>query len=374
MSKELKIGLEEAGRRARYGFFEQARQQLQCDQVATAHNRTDHIETVLLHLTRGTGLSGLAGIPEQRGCIIRPLLPFSREEIREYCQEHGLWTAEDPANTDLSFSRARVRLRVLPELQAINAQAEETIARFAEIAEEEDSFLDSMAAAALEQAEVELNGTLRSLTIDCEAAFDRNRLGHLPAVLFKRAVRLVVAALGSSLDHDQTLAIMRGVQFDERGSITTEGGEVAIEWSPSQVHARQLKPTAPFRFPITLPGETISDEFGWTITGHEEPDLSVGQTRAAMDVLIDASAVKGGLHLRSVQSGDEMIPFGYDHARKLADILSEAKLTQAARQRLPIICDMVGPLWAPGVCLSERARLTANSLRAIRLKFELMQA
>lgn len=369
MSSELKIGLEEAGRRARYAFFDQARFQLQCDLVATAHNRTDHVETILLNLTRGTGLSGLAGIPEQRGHIIRPLLPFSREEIREYCKQESLWTAEDPSNIDISFARARVRLRVLPELRAINPQLENTVSRLASIAEEEDSFLDSMAAAALEQSELDLNGELKFLTADCEAAFDRDRISQFPAVLFKRAVRLVVGVLGANLDYEQTHALMEGIQNSEKGAITAEGGEVAIEWIPSQIHFRQLTPTAPFRYPVTLPGETVSDEFGWTIVCHEELNLEEEQRRVGMNVLLNPDVVKGGLYFRSVQPGDEMIPFGFDRARKLADILSEAKLTQAARQRLPIICDIVGPLWAPGVCLSERARLTANSKRAYRVRF-----
>ncbi|MBX3119560.1 MAG: tRNA lysidine(34) synthetase TilS [Fimbriimonadaceae bacterium] len=374
MATDLKIGLEEAGRRARYAFFEQASKQVDCSLVATAHNRTDHVETVLLNLTRGSGLAGLAGIPDQRGNIIRPLLPFSREEIREYCKEQGLWTAEDPSNTDISFARARMRLRVLPELSAINAGVEGTISRLSEIAEEEDTFLDSMAAAALEQCESELNGDLRFLTMDCEVALNRAKISQYPPVLFKRAMRLIAEVLGSSLNFEQTVALLHGVQVDEKGSITTEGGEVAFDWSSDLIHARQLQPVVPFRYPVTMPGETVSEEFGWTITCQEEISPEMNQTRASMSVLIDSLQMKGALHFRSAQSGDEMIPFGFDRARKLADILSEAKLTQAARQRLPIICDMIGPLWAPGVCLSERARLTANSQRAVRIKFEPSQA
>jgi tRNA(Ile)-lysidine synthase len=83
LAQDIRIGLEEAGRNARYGFFQQAAYQTGCDLIATAHTRDDHVETVLFNITRGTGMSGLAGIPERRDSIVRPLLPFTRQETRD---------------------------------------------------------------------------------------------------------------------------------------------------------------------------------------------------------------------------------------------------------------------------------------------------
>jgi tRNA(Ile)-lysidine synthase len=103
MSREMGMGLEEAGREARYGFFRQAAFGAECDLIATAHTLTDQVETVLLNIVRGTGLRGLTGIPVKRENIVRPLLPFSRDETVSYCKEHGFWTHEDPANTDFAF-------------------------------------------------------------------------------------------------------------------------------------------------------------------------------------------------------------------------------------------------------------------------------
>src|SRR5262249_8194209 len=162
--------------------------------IATAHTRTDHIETVLLNLSRGAGLNGMAGIPAKRENIVRPLLIFTREQTRGYCSDRGFWFHDDPANEDLSFSRARVRHRILPDLRATNPAAEQAISKLAEIADEEDRFLNGMAAAALEQSEAPLNGQLGFLTTDCEAAFDRDKLLGLPSVLFRRAVRLACQA------------------------------------------------------------------------------------------------------------------------------------------------------------------------------------
>lgn len=369
MSKETGMGLEESGRHARYHFFAQAAFRTGCDLIATAHTRTDQIETVLLNLTRGAGLQGLSGIPEKRDNLIRPLLPFTRHETRAYCEEHALWFHEDPANSDLSFSRARIRHRVLPELRGINPGAEAAIARCADIVREEDQFLSGMAAAALEQTQIPLNGELAFLTEDVEVLFDRARLGSLPEVLFRRCLRLAFGALGASVDLDQCLAVCHGLKTQARGSVTAEGGEVVAEWDEQALGVRKLLPTAPFRYGLTLPGETESEEFGWAFTAYEAaPSEQIGE-RAGLRVEIDPAKTKGTLYFRTAESGDTMQPLGFSGRRKLADLMSEAGLSLAARRRLPIVCDMVGPVWAPGVCLSERVRKGPETSSVIVVEF-----
>jgi len=369
MAVDLKIGLEEAGREARYSFFRQAAFRLSCDLVATAHTRTDLVETMLFNLSRGCGLSGLAGIPEKRENIVRPLLPFSRLETRAYCEEHGLWYHDDPANEDLSFSRARVRMRVLPELRAINSAADENLARLAQIAEEEDGFLNGMAAAALEQSEVPLNGDLAFLTKDCELALSRAKLESLPRVLFKRAVRLAVEALGGELNYDQTELAANAIPSEAKGAVTAEGGEVVLEWNSEAVVVRQLTPAAPFRYGLTIPGETVSDEFGWAFTAFENEPGPELPKRQALQVELAQNKLKGQLYFRTLKDGDRMQPLGFEGHRKLSDLISEAGLTLAARQRLPIVCDLVGPIWAPNICLDERVRTDSETRRVIVLRF-----
>ena len=369
MSAELGIGLEEAGREARYGFFREAAFGMDCSLVATAHTLTDNIETILLNIVRGTGLSGLAGIPERRENIVRPLLPFTREDTAAYCTKHRFWTHDDPANTDLAFSRSRIRNNVVPELKKLNPALDQAISRLATIADDEDRFLNGMAAAALEQAEIRLNGELRFLTDDVEMRFDRQRIVHLPPVLRKRAIRLACEALGAPLSFDQTQLAAAGVINAPSGSITSEGGEVVVEWNERAIDIRQLLPSTPFRYTITVPGETQSEEFGWQFTAFEAPPDGAELARASLAAALDSAQVKGPLHFRTMKPGDSMQPLGFNGRRKLSDLLSEAKLTQSARVRLPIVCDMVGPLWAPGVCLDERARPNASSTRVIMLRF-----
>ncbi len=365
MSSDLKIGLEEAGRRARYEFFHQAAFRLECPLIATAHTKSDHVETILLHIARGSGLSGLSGIPQRRGDIVRPLLWASREATRRYCEDHGLWFHDDPANEDLSFSRARVRHRLVPELKALNPAAEEAIARLSDLAEEEDRFLNGAAAAALEQTEVELNGQLKFLTLDIEAGFDRRKLSSLPRVLFRRAVRLAVQAVGANLERDHLAAIEAGLDH-ETGSITAEGGDVVVEWKNDVLHVRQLKPTETYRYALTVPGETISDEFGWQFTAF--PGMGK-QERAGLQAVIPAEAIRGPLYFRTAQPGDQMKPLGFEGSRKLSDLLGEAKLTAAARARLPILCDLLGPIWAPGICLDNRMKASNGGQETLIVRF-----
>lgn len=370
LSQDMKIGLEEAGREARYGFFQQGAFQTRCDLIATAHTKSDHVETILLNMARGSGLAGLSGIPEKRDNIIRPLLIFSREETRAYCEEHGFWFHDDPANEDLSFSRARVRHRIVPELRSINPSAEDAICRLGAMANEEDSFLDSMAAAALEQCERPSNGELHFLTKDVEVVLDRAAISAYPAVLFKRAIRLVASVLDASLTSEQTERVLSGIKNDEKGSVTAEGGDVAIEWDLERIHARLLTPTEPFRSSLEIPGEVVSDEFGWRLTAMETEASAKRPIRASLETELDLGKVKGTLHFRTAKPGDSMQPLGFNGTRKLSDMLAEAKLTKAARARLPIICDMVGCLWAPGVCLDSRAAPDAQTRRVVQLRFE----
>src|SRR6185312_8815751 len=112
-----------------------------CNLIATGHTKTDHSETILMNIARGTGLHGLAGIPERRENIVRPLLPFTREETTAYCAEHGFWTHEDPSNIDLRFSRARVRHRIAPEMRLINGGLDDSLQRLSEISSAEDRYM-----------------------------------------------------------------------------------------------------------------------------------------------------------------------------------------------------------------------------------------
>lgn len=157
VAKERHLGVEETGRQLRYAFLEQLADSIGAERIATAHHMADQAETVLLHLLRGTGPEGLAGIPSVRGRLIRPLLQTSRQEIEVYLEENGLGHVEDETNESLDFSRNRLRKNVMPELEKIHPALRQNIARTAQIVRKENEYLEELARNYLPQEGTEVS-------------------------------------------------------------------------------------------------------------------------------------------------------------------------------------------------------------------------
>ena len=140
------LSLEEAGRTLRYRFLGQAALEAGCPLIATGHHAGDSAETVLMNLIRGCGLKGLAGIPERRDNIVRPMLEVSRGEIEAYLKEHGVPHVEDETNDDVNYTRNKVRHQLLPLLEELNPQAAAHIAAAARRLREDEAELSRQAA------------------------------------------------------------------------------------------------------------------------------------------------------------------------------------------------------------------------------------
>lgn len=119
-SKKHKLSIQLAARKLRYDWFNQLLITNKLDHLLTAHHLDDQIETFLINLTRGTGLDGLTGIPSKNDTIIRPLLPFSREEIKQYADEHQIQWREDSSNTSTKYLRNKLRHIVVPVFKELN--------------------------------------------------------------------------------------------------------------------------------------------------------------------------------------------------------------------------------------------------------------
>lgn len=367
MASHLGMGLEEAGRHARYAFLNTAAKSLGATKIATGHTLDDHVETVFINLLRGTGLAGLGGIPESRDQIIRPIRIFRRAETREFCRERGLWFHDDPANTDTRHLRSRIRLELMPLMESIEPSFVSQVARMASTAQEEDAFLDQAAGALLQSAEEPLNGDLAFLTQDLEAKFRLDTLRHSPPVLAKRAIRVAAKFLGSTLNSAQTHLIYDGIVSCEKGSVTSEGGEVVFAWDAESMHVQVAEAETPSRYPLVVPGETESEVFGFKIVANS---VAGGTQPGGIEAVLAVELVKGGLHLRGWLPGDRIEPAQRNGTKKVADLFQEARLTPLARRRLPIVCDMLGPVWVPGCAVAKRAQPTDSTARALRLSLE----
>lgn len=116
-----------AARELRYQWFEKIRKECQADVVAVAHHQDDSIETILLNLIRGTGITGLLGIRPRNGTIVRPLLCINREEIIRYLQNIGQDYVTDSTNLEDEYTRNKIRLNLLPLMQEINPSVKNTL-------------------------------------------------------------------------------------------------------------------------------------------------------------------------------------------------------------------------------------------------------
>jgi len=145
-AKQEKIGLEEAGRKARYAFFQEIQEKVHAQKIATAHNANDNCETVLMNILRGCGIPGIKGIPIIRNQIyIKPLLEINRKEIETYCQIFGLQPRIDKSNFETIYTRNKIRNQLIPTLQTeYNPNIIQTINRLAELAQKETQYLQSV--------------------------------------------------------------------------------------------------------------------------------------------------------------------------------------------------------------------------------------
>jgi len=147
-----KANLEDAGRRARYGFFERLVEQGVVDVVATAHTMDDQAETVLAHILRGTGIAGLAGIHPVAEHVVRPLLTFRREELRKFLRARKQSWREDATNRDTTRVRARMRKKLLPLLaKEFNPAVIEHVAGLAARAREQAALVEQLSRKLFEQ-------------------------------------------------------------------------------------------------------------------------------------------------------------------------------------------------------------------------------
>ena len=159
LAKQRGVSLEVCGREERYAFFEEI---AEGGKIATAHNATDNIETVLLNMARGSALKGLCGIPPVRGRLIRPLIFCPREIIESYCQDENLAFVTDSSNNSDVYSRNRVRHQAMPVLRGIQPELERRITEMTELLRLDEDYLSAEAARVIEKIKCGNNSYLRS--------------------------------------------------------------------------------------------------------------------------------------------------------------------------------------------------------------------
>lgn len=151
-----KIGLEEAGRIARYEFFDEVLKLTKSNKIAIAHNKNDKIETIIMHALRGSGTSGLQGIQAKSGIYIRPLIDCDRENIELYCKENNIDARIDKTNFDNIYTRNKIRNVVIPYIkQEFNPNIINTLSRLSDLIKEENDYIDNQVKNIFEKIKLE---------------------------------------------------------------------------------------------------------------------------------------------------------------------------------------------------------------------------
>lgn len=287
-------GLEETARRMRYDFLTQAAEEVGAHWIATAHTANDNGETLLLHLTRGSGLRGLGGIPPRRGTVIRPMLTTTRAQVEEYLRYYGIPWREDVSNRDMSYARNRLRSQVIPQLEQLNPNLMERLFQTAASLREDEEYL-------MEQALKELGPI--TCGPDCAAA-SAAALARLPRPLALRAARGLIAAVTQGNDNC-TAAHLEGL-----ADLCRSGDPSARMDLPNGLTARRVydeirlsrvRPTVLSPVPLAMPGATWAG--GWMIQCSLE--VYVGQSQQPMELYLSQAAAPA-IRLRPRQTGDRL--------------------------------------------------------------------
>jgi tRNA(Ile)-lysidine synthase len=379
--------IEEAARELRYDFLARVATDVGADRVAVGHTRDDQVETILMHILRGAGTSGLCGlkpcspIPSEshqrsatgyRILVIRPLLDVTREEAMSYCQEQQLEPRVDSSNLSLSFFRNRLRLELLPLLREYNPNVDEALLRLAKIAGDDVSFLEQQAFELWDEVARQEGDVIY---------LDNGKSSALPVALQRQLVRLAVGRLLADItdieaNHIEAIRSLLGKPVGKRISLPhglvcrREYDAVVLGLSsPSPC------PLPPFHgeFPVKVPGETILP--GWRVTAGITQRSAINtqyvRKHPPFSTVAELDWHRAGteLFVRQCQMGDRFQPLGMSAPKKLKHFMIDAKIPLSWRENIPLVCSREQIIWVVGWRIDDRVKVTGATRKILRLEF-----
>jgi tRNA(Ile)-lysidine synthase len=360
------LSLEAVARKARYAFLEEVARDVNATKIATGHNANDQAETLLANLLRGTGLAGLSGIrPAMNGKIIRPLIEAPRGEIESYLEEKGLVHRFDSTNLDEAFERNKIRKVLIPMIEKdFNPGIVVSLARSAGVFSIINDYLVGQAAAVLEKCSRSEDGRT---TIDLEA------FGTVPYALKLFSLYSVIRSLEEDeqvVTFDTLKAVLNLASRSRSGSRIDIGSGIAVmKEFDNLLIGRDLAPVEPFEVRLEVPGNTTVGAAGLTFeTRIVDAGPGAGDMRAGEDVaFFDFDRIELPLVARSWREGDRFQPFGFSGTKKVHDVFIDERVPASRRASVPIVCDGDGIIWVAGVRRAERARVTDDTRKILKI-------
>lgn len=342
------ISIEMAARELRYRDFGLIMKEKAASAVCIAHHQDDSVETVLLNLTRGTGLKGLTGIKPRNGNIVRPLLCASRKEIETYLKDIGQSYITDSTNLETGFTRNKIRLKLMPLMREINPSADTAVLSTARHLQQAYRFY----VASIEETRRKvISKKDNNLEIDIDALRNAPSIeGFLfdilsPAGFNDTCIADIAASLESQpgtrflseshmLLKDRDKLILTPLQKDENKTVTI----LVINGFSAQLPDRR-------RITVRI------EEKGASVS--KDPDTAT----------FDADMLPDSLTVRLWQKGDWFVPFGMRGRRLVSDFMTDRKMNLAEKHSQLVVTGGNDIIWVLGLRTDNRYRVTERTLR-----------
>ncbi len=370
IAAEKKQTLEEAGRYVRYSFFNELKANYGFNKIATAHNKNDNAETVLMRIIRGTGVDGLSGIAYVReDNVIRPILDISRAEIEGYCKEYQLEFCTDATNADDDYTRNKIRNQLIPYLEKeFNSGITDSLVRLSANAEEDSRFLKGYAGRLLERLGSPLPGnTPNTLHIESFKMIERS--------IGTRIIRMAAdrSATGVKLEKrhiDDIFGILdkpTGTTIDLPKGLRAEVNYGWLTFTGPNDKKTVFVQNDDFFTEVTV-GETVFLEgINKNISIREELGsykCQINEIAADLDKIGNQP-----LFLRSRRDGDKIVYFGDGRTKKIKKIFIDEKIPQRDRNKIPLLATGNEVIAVVGNRVSEKYKSTKDTERTLVIEY-----
>jgi len=370
-------GTQVAARELRYDFLHATAAQLGASRIALGHHADDQAETVLMRVLRGTGTTGLSGMRmrrRDRGVeLIRPLLEIPKAELAAYCREHRLPCVEDESNAERYYVRNALRLDIMPRLETYNPELREALCRLAELAGQEDDWIESQTEHYYERL---VKREQRGFSMA------REDLLGLHIALQRRLIKLILYYLSPEqeiVSFARIEAIREASADPSRSTWHTDVGAGLrfvreydrLYWLDQSIH--NASQGMPYQY------EIIRREGRVVVLETEPPTIfelatepatsGEGTPTSRYEAVFDAQTLRFPLMIRNRRPGDRMAVLGLEGTKKVQDMFVDAKIPPSQRETMPIVCDADGRLlWIPGLRRAAHALVGPESGERVRIR------
>ena len=387
-----RLSIEEAARIRRYRFLFAQAEKYDTQAVAVGHTADDQIETMLMHLLRGSGLSGLKGMPARSSPnawsagipLLRPLISIWREEVLAYCREYDLKPVIDRSNMDTTIYRNRLRRELIPYLESYNPGVKQVLYRTSRVLAGDFDILKRVVDEAWEIV-------FREQDLDY-VALDPAMLKKQPVGVQRQLLRCAIAVLRPDLRDIDFNSIERGLTFLIQPSKTNSIDLVAglrlmfeedilylATWEADLPSSSWPQMTEQDIHRLGVPGEIQLSE-GWRLCASEITAVEnlYSQVLANEDpnqAWVERKRIRDPLTVRKRQPGDRFRPLGMgSHSIKLSEFMINVKMPRRARDAWPLVCSGDDIVWVPGYRLGHQFQISPATIEAIYLRLERTKA